>query len=183
MTPFGPVSLEPDPTFEEIKTAGGEIILSSDDHLILDDMFFVSGEIPRTTEYETGFAGGIRLTSVEAGWQKDELILDERFVMCNLRGKGLVVFTGCGHAGVVNTTRRAVEVGGGTPLSTVLGGFHLTDANKGKIEATVEDLKALDPKVLMPGHCSGWRFSVEAEKIMPGAVVPLFGGQVYRLSA
>lgn len=46
----------------------------------------------------------------------------------------------------------------------------------------MNDLKKLEAKVLMPGHCSGWRFQVEAERIMPGRGVPLYAGQVYQLS-
>jgi len=69
------------------------------------------------------------------------------------------------------------------PLYAVVGGFHLSDAQTEKLQSTVQDLKELEPKVLMPGHCSGWRFQVEAERIMPGRVVPLYGGQVYRVSS
>lgn len=183
MTPKGPVSIQADPTLGQLTAAGATIRTTSEDHTILDEMFFVSGEIPRVTTYETGFPNGIRLNSAGGDWTKDELILDERFVMCKLKNKGLVVFTGCGHAGVVNTARRAVEVGQSTPLFAVVGGFHLSDAQKGKLQETVTDLKALMPTVLMPGHCSGWRFGMEAEKVMPGVLVPLYGGQIYRLSS
>lgn len=183
MTPAGPISLEADPTFTELEAAGATVTKNAQGHNILDDMFFVSGQIPRTTLYETGISGGIRLDDSDAGWQADPLILDERFVMCNLRGKGLVVFTGCSHAGVVNVSRHAVEVGGGVPLYAVAGGFHLSDAQLDKVQETTSDLAKLDPKVLMPGHCSGWRVQVEAERIMPGRVVPIYAGQKYGLSA
>lgn len=183
MTPMGPISIQADPSFEELTTAGASVVLNSEDHTILDGTFFISGEIPRVTTYETGLPNGIRLNPEDGTWIEDKMIQDERFVMCKLKGKGLVVFTGCGHAGVVNTARRAVDVGSGAPLFTVIGGFHLTDAEKGKLQSTVDDLKALEPKVLMPGHCSGWRFGVEAEKVMPGILVPLYGGQRYRLSS
>lgn len=183
MTQMGPLSIQADPTFEELTTAGASVVLKSEDHTILDGMFFISGEIPRVTNYETGLPNGIRLDLNSGEWIDDKLIQDERFVMCKLKGKGLVVFTGCGHAGVVNTARRAVDVGSGASLFTVVGGFHLTDAEKDKLQSTVNDLKALKPRVLMPGHCSGWRFGVEAEKVMPGVLVPLYGGQRYRLSS
>lgn len=183
MTPRGPVSFQADPSVEQLTAVGASPVLESEDHTILDETFFVSGEIPRVTDYETGLANGIRLDTTGGDWVDDKLIRDERFVMCKLKGKGLVVFTGCGHAGVVNTALRAVAVGSGTPLFTVIGGFHLTDAEKDKLQNTVKDLKALEPRVLMPGHCSGWRFAVEAEKAMPGILVPLYGGQIYRLSS
>lgn len=181
-TPKGNISLEADPTFVGLQAAGASIAMHSEDHTVLGDMFFISGEIPRRATYEVGIPNGIRL-SESGAWEADPLIKDERFVMCNLKDKGLVVFTGCSHAGVVNVTRRAAEVGSGLPLYAVVGGFHLSDADTEKLRNTVEDLKKLNPTVLMPGHCSGWRLASEAEKAMPGSVVPIYGGQTYRLSA
>ncbi|ETN39068.1 uncharacterized protein HMPREF1541_05290 [Cyphellophora europaea CBS 101466] len=183
MTPRGPVTLEADPTIAQLETAGAKIDLNTDAHAILGQMFYVSGEIPRTTSYETGIANGIRLDTKEVGWQEDPLIMDERFVMCHLEGKGLVVFTGCSHAGVVNVMRHAVELGGGIPLFAIVGGFHLTDANIQKLESTVADFKLIQPTVIMPGHCTGWRFQVESEKTLPGRVVPLYCGQKYGLTS
>lgn len=91
---------------------------------------------------------------------------------CSL-GKGLVVFTGCSHAGVVNTTKHAVELtGGGLPVHAVVGGFHLATSDAEQIQNTVADLKRLDPAVLMPGHCSGWRAKFAIEKHIPGSLVP-----------
>lgn len=78
-------SLEADPTFDELETAGGTVVKRNEPHAVLDDMFLISGEVPRTTEYEVGFPRGVRLNE-DGVWIKDELILDERFVVCNLKG-------------------------------------------------------------------------------------------------
>lgn len=78
-------SLEADPTFEELASAGGKVVKSDVSHTVLEDMFLISGEVPRRTEYEIGFPRGVRLNE-EGVWVKDELILDERFVMCKLKG-------------------------------------------------------------------------------------------------
>lgn len=85
--PAGPVSLERDPTFEEIEAAGATVVKHDQQHTILDDMFLVSGEIPRVTSYETGFKRGMRFIQQTGSWESDELILDERFLMCNVKGK------------------------------------------------------------------------------------------------
>ncbi|KAI1083465.1 Metallo-hydrolase/oxidoreductase [Whalleya microplaca] len=175
-----PISLEPDPSFAEIEDAGATVFKSAEVHTALDDTFLISGDIPRRTSYEGGIRGGIRFNS-EGKWEKDELIMDERLVMCNLKGRGLVVFTGCSHAGVVNVSRHAVELGGGVPLHTVVGGYHLADGAPEKLEKSMADLKALEPTVLMPGHCTGWRFKVSIEKEMPGCMAPIFGGTRYEL--
>ena len=180
-TPMGPVTLEADPTIAQLETAGAKVELNAEQHTILDGMFFVSGEIPRLTDYETGIDNGIRLDSEERGWEIDTQIMDERFVMCHLKGKGLVVFTGCSHAGVVNVLRHAIKVGGNIPVFAVIGGFHLTDASEDKLGHSIKDLKSLDPAVLMPGHCSGWKVQAEAEKVLPGRTVPIYCGQKYEM--
>lgn len=84
-----PVSLEPDPTLQEIQDAGGNIEVIDQGRTVLDGMFFISGDIPRETSYEGGIPGGIRY-SIESGkWTKDELIMEERYVMCNIKGKSI----------------------------------------------------------------------------------------------
>ncbi|KAI6086599.1 Metallo-hydrolase/oxidoreductase [Hypoxylon rubiginosum] len=175
-----PISLEADPSFAEIEDAGATVFKSGDVHTALDDTFLISGAIPRRTTYEGGIRGGIRFTP-EGNWEKDELIMDERLVMCNLKGRGLVVFTGCSHAGVVNVARHAIELGCGVPFYTLVGGYHLADGAPEKLEKSLEDLRALKPHVLMPGHCTGWRFKVAIEKEMPGCMAPIFGGTKYEL--
>jgi 7,8-dihydropterin-6-yl-methyl-4-(beta-D-ribofuranosyl)aminobenzene 5'-phosphate synthase len=88
-------------------------------------------------------------------------------------GKGVVMFTGCSHRGVVNATREAISLlDGKVLLYAVLGGYHLATYNDVMVKETVRDLKAMDPKVLLPGHCSGWRVKFEIEKEMPGRLVP-----------
>jgi 7,8-dihydropterin-6-yl-methyl-4-(beta-D-ribofuranosyl)aminobenzene 5'-phosphate synthase len=82
-----PYSLQPDPTFEEIRAAGAIVETSSKSHTVLDSMFLVSGEIPRVTPYENGIKNGVRFLGSENKWEKDELIMDERFLMCNVKGK------------------------------------------------------------------------------------------------
>lgn len=95
--------------------------------------------------------------------------------------KGVVVFTGCAHAGVVNSVRHAVALGQGVPLYAVVGGFHLADATAEVIEVTANDLEALKPKLLLPGHCTGWRAKFALQSKMPGQLVPCFVGSGYVL--
>ena len=179
---FPVVSLEADPTFEEMETGGGSVQKSDKAHTALDDMFLVSGEIPRVTEYEKGLRFGVRCDEAGGKWREDTLVADERFLMCKIKGKGLVMFTGCSHAGVVNASKRALELGNGAPLYAVMGGFHLADAEPAQIESTAQDLKALDAKVLMTGHCTGWRAKFELQRVMPeGVLVPNFVGSRFVL--
>lgn len=185
LTPTGAiVSLEADPTFAAIEAAGGRVVTSAETHSVLDGFFLTSGGIPRRTDYEVGIRGALRFVDASQTWVPDETIADERLVMCHLKGKGLVVFTGCSHAGVINVCRHAVELGGHheVPLYGVVGGFHLADNHPEKLARSLEDLKVLAPKVLMPGHCTGWRFKFMCEQAMPAVLAPSFCGTTYTLA-
>ncbi|TVY39104.1 hypothetical protein LSUB1_G001886 [Lachnellula subtilissima] len=108
-----PVSFPADPTFAEIEGLGAIVLKQSAAYTFLDDMFLISGFIPSSALYETGLKGGIR-QDTNKGWEKDEEMADERFLMCNMKGKGIVMFTGCSHRGVVNASRNAVDLLRGT---------------------------------------------------------------------
>ncbi len=95
--------------------------------------------------------------------------------------KGLVVFVGCGHAGVVNAAKHALELGGGAPLYTVIGGFHFADDEGDKLEQTLDDLKSLGPTLLMPGHCAVLRTKFKMDLELAGFFVPCFSGMGYSL--
>jgi 7,8-dihydropterin-6-yl-methyl-4-(beta-D-ribofuranosyl)aminobenzene 5'-phosphate synthase len=73
----------------------------------------------------------------------------------NVKDRGLVVISSCGHAGIVNTVRQAMEVSGVNKVHAALGGFHLFPAPDDYLRQTVAELKALDPDVIIPMHCSG----------------------------
>lgn len=66
-------------------------------------------------------------------------------------------------------------------MHAIVGGYHLADADEKKMQKSMEDLKALDPALLMPGHCTGWKFKGIIERELPGRMVPIFGGTKYEL--
>ena len=73
----------------------------------------------------------------------------------NVKDRGLVVISSCGHAGIINTARQAMAVSGVKKLHAALGGFHLFPAPEDYLLNTIEQFKALDPEVIIPMHCSG----------------------------
>jgi 7,8-dihydropterin-6-yl-methyl-4-(beta-D-ribofuranosyl)aminobenzene 5'-phosphate synthase len=89
------------PTPDELAQAGAAPKVTDAPQLLLDGMFYLSGEIPRVTAYETGLKNQVRRTA-NGDWEPDPLIVDERFLAVAVKGKGIVVFTACSHAGVVN---------------------------------------------------------------------------------
>jgi 7,8-dihydropterin-6-yl-methyl-4-(beta-D-ribofuranosyl)aminobenzene 5'-phosphate synthase len=95
----------------------------------------------------------------------------EQATCFNLKGKGLVVMTSCGHRGIVNSVRSAMKVAGIDKIHAVLGGFHLAPTPEDYVRSTIAALKELNPDWLIPMHCSGTRFYEIAKQEMPGRVL------------
>jgi 7,8-dihydropterin-6-yl-methyl-4-(beta-D-ribofuranosyl)aminobenzene 5'-phosphate synthase len=110
----------------------------------------VTGEVDRTTPFETGFAG--HEAHVHGSWEPDPLILDDQAIVMRLAGRGLVVLTGCGHAGIVNVVRQAQRLTGETGVAAVIGGFPQRSDVRAIIEPTVAAFDDRQPELLMPAH-------------------------------
>ena len=175
MRPFEDV-----PTAAMLEQLGARVVHATTPQAILDDLFYVSGEIPRVTAFEPGMPGQFRRTDDGAGWEPDTLLLDERFVAVRVKDKGVVVFTACSHAGVVNVLLHARECFAGVPLHGVMGGFHLAGPNERIIPDTVEAMRAFDLATIAAGHCTGWRATGALAAAFGEAVVPSAVGKLYR---
>jgi 7,8-dihydropterin-6-yl-methyl-4-(beta-D-ribofuranosyl)aminobenzene 5'-phosphate synthase len=170
--------MEDVPSLQVASAHGARVINTTEPQLLLDDMALLSGEIPRVTPFERGLRGQYRRTSDGTGWELDELILDERFVAMNITGKGVVVFTACSHAGVVNVLEHAQTCFADAPLYGVVGGLHLSGPNESIIPQTVEALRAFRLSVIAAGHCTGWRATAAlASAFGDTTVVPLAVGK------
>ena len=143
------------PSREALHRGGVELIESDQAEEIVEGRFFLTGEIPRRS-FERGLVSQVRMT--EAGdWEPDPLCIEERFMLANVRGKGLAIFTGCSHAGVVNICNHARELFPEMPLYALVGGLHLVHPNEDLIGETINELKKFGFKMMIPGHCTGWR--------------------------
>jgi 7,8-dihydropterin-6-yl-methyl-4-(beta-D-ribofuranosyl)aminobenzene 5'-phosphate synthase len=137
---------------------------------LLEGMVLVTGQIHRTTEFEKGLPG--HYSESDGIWRSDPLIHDDQALVVNVRGKGLVVLTGCGHAGAINTLRYAQNLTGVDIVYALLGGLHLTGTIfEPIIPRTVSELKALAPRLIMPGHCTGWKATHALARELPEAFV------------
>lgn len=85
------ISLEADPTFDEIEGAGASVNKQREPHTVLDGFFLVSGEIPRVTPYETGLMNAVQYDADKNDWFSDEVIIDERSLICNLKGNRILM--------------------------------------------------------------------------------------------
>ena len=185
------VLLPEEPTLSALEAAGATIELHDDDHLLADEMFLGSGEIERSTSYEAGLVGhhSFRFGAGPDGDDvvvADPLIMDERFLAAEVRGRGVTVLSACSHAGIVNACLGARQRFPGTPIDVVLGGYHLAGGPmEPRIAPTVDDLESLiSPRIVAPGHCTGWRAKAAlADRFAPGRYGPSVVGTTYSLVA
>ena len=131
----------------------------------------ITGEIPRETSFEKGFPYQYAEDpNNEKILTPDPLIKDDQAIVVNVSDKGLVILTGCGHAGVVNTINYAKKITGVSRIHAVIGGFHLpADGGiyEAAIEPTLKELQKVDPDYLVPCHCTGWKATSRIIETMP----------------
>ncbi|MBS7647168.1 MAG: MBL fold metallo-hydrolase [Candidatus Bathyarchaeia archaeon] len=149
-------------------------------YLLAENTILVTGEIPRKTEFEKGFMQQRAL--VNGVWQPDPWIWDDRALAVNVKGKGLVVVSGCAHAGIINTILYAKQITNASKIYAIIGGFHLSGRGcEDRIGQTVEVLKQFDPSIVVPMHCTGWKAAFAIAKAMPKAFVWNSVGNLYVL--
>lgn len=171
----------PPPDRRILSQDGIEFIEERGPSYVLGGLVLVTGQVHRTTDFETGFPLHYALQGNE--WKKDPYIHDDQAVVINVRNKGLVVLTGCGHAGAINTIRQAQELTGVQKIHAVIGGFHLSGPLFEPIIApTVAALKALSPELIVPAHCTGWKAVHAIARELPQAFVQNSVGTKFVLS-
>lgn len=160
--------------------AGFDVVESRQPSLLLDGALLLTGEVERTTEFEKGFP--IHQARRDGEWVPDPLVMDDQAAVMNVRGKGLVIVTGCGHAGIVNIVRYAIKLTGVDRVYAVIGGFHLNGPLfEPIIPATIEAMRAFAPAVIVPTHCTGWKAIHAFAAAMPDAFVQNSVGTRYVL--
>jgi len=159
------------PSQRDLEAEDVEIIEERGPTMLVGGQALVTGQIPRTTPYEKGSPA--QVAWIDDQWQPDPWIHDDQAVIINVKNKGLVVLTGCGHAGVINTLNHARDVTGVSYIYAVIGGFHLTGPMFEPIIApTLQALREFNPSVIVPEHCTGWRAMHLIAQKFPNAFVP-----------
>ena len=160
----------PPPSRRDLEAEGVEVIEESGQTLLLDSAVLVSGQVERLTEFEQGFP--IHHAHSDRGWEPDPMIWDDQNLIINVQGKGLVVVSGCSHAGAVNVLRNAQRLTGETRIAGFIGGLHLTGGIfEPIIEQTVDAFAAAGIERLLPAHCTGWKAVHELARALPDAYV------------
>lgn len=152
-------------TREKAAAAGVRVIAADTPYPMLDQTALFLGQIPRTSAFEKGAPN--LLCEIDGSVQKDPFD-DDSAVVFHVRGKGLVVISGCAHAGIANTVAYARRVTGIDAIMAIMGGFHLSGQDEERVvRPTVEALKAFDPTYIIPTHCTGRQAVQRIESEMP----------------
>jgi 7,8-dihydropterin-6-yl-methyl-4-(beta-D-ribofuranosyl)aminobenzene 5'-phosphate synthase len=141
---------------ERMEALGAKVVSSRAPRSLLDGHFFYSGESPRVTSFEKGRVDHLARPA-GGDWRPDPLLMDERMLVVHVKQLGLIVFSACSHAGIVNVCTEVRRLFPDVPIHAVLGGLHLGGVMERIIPETVEGLRPFDIRFLIPGHCTGWR--------------------------
>lgn len=140
------------PEKETITSHGNKIIESKSPYIPKNKLFAVTGEIPRITEFEK-----LEYESyvIRNGVKEFDQILDDQAIVINIKDKGLLIISGCAHAGIINTIKYAQKITNERKIHGVIGGFHLPPKLNSEVtEKTIESLKKMNPNIIVPMHCT-----------------------------
>ena len=152
-------------TREMVKQAGLSVVESDKPYPLLNNTALFLGEIPKQTDFEKGWP---IVHCQKDGKEVWDAIEDDTSIVMNLKDKGLVILSGCAHAGIVNTVRCAMAVTGIDKVHVIMGGFHLSGPFfEPIIDRTTEELKKIHPAFIIPTHCTGRKAIMAMEKQMP----------------
>jgi len=146
---------------------------------------FTTGQIKRRTiervtggarvEYAMKDGFGCNASHFAPADQLGKIVDDQHYhehATCfNVKDRGLVVLSSCGHVGIVNSAKQAQDVSGVQKVHALVGGFHLGATADPQLKLVIEEIKALNPDVIIPMHCSGDNFARAVRETMPDKLI------------
>ncbi len=160
-----------------LKATGADIHLTKEPTLLASDLLLVTGEVKRLIPFEKGFPWAE--AKIDGQWVYDPFN-DDQAVVIKVKGQGLVVIGGCSHAGIINSVKHAQAITNTEAVLAVMGGFHLTGQLFDPIIGpTIAEMKSLNPKFVVPMHCTGWKAINQFAQQMPQQFVLNSVGTTY----
>jgi 7,8-dihydropterin-6-yl-methyl-4-(beta-D-ribofuranosyl)aminobenzene 5'-phosphate synthase len=172
-TRVGPISPPPWLLWEAL----GAAIQRSESPYPLGSGCWTSGYIPRRSFEQTGRPSDLFYRQGDR-FIPDDLEEDQAIVL-HVKGKGLVILSGCAHAGILNTIEQAREISGIERVHAIIGGFHLARSESAEIDQTIAFIQALKPTILVPCHCTGFQAMCAFARQMPEVFIPGVVGATY----
>jgi 7,8-dihydropterin-6-yl-methyl-4-(beta-D-ribofuranosyl)aminobenzene 5'-phosphate synthase len=131
--------------------ATGGVFIEHDAPVELSPGVWLTGPVPRTHP-ERNWSGKGKIVT-DRGLVDDDIPEDQSLVIDTDRG--LVVLSGCGHAGIINTLDFARAKIRGARVYAAIGGFHLFPADDATLDWTARELGRMDLASLVGAHCTG----------------------------
>lgn len=157
--------------------AMGASIVTSEEPYCLDDGCWTTGYVPRTSFEKVSKPK--KLYYREGSEFIPEGLDDDQGILIHVKDKGLVVLSGCAHSGIVNTVEHARRLSGIETIHAVIGGFHLARAEEDEIEQTIDYFKTINPRLIVPCHCTGLNAINRFAQTFPDSFVEGVVGTTY----
>jgi 7,8-dihydropterin-6-yl-methyl-4-(beta-D-ribofuranosyl)aminobenzene 5'-phosphate synthase len=181
--PTGTETRLPPPSHNDLDREGWQVVEELGPSVLLGGSVLVTGQIDRVTEFEKGFPIQQALSD-EGHWEPDTWTWDDQAIVVNVRGKGLVVLSSCSHSGVINVLHHARKVTGVDHIHGFIGGLHLSGGLFESITpSTIQGFVDMQPDLVVPGHCTGWKAIQTLGQVMPDAYVPSNVGTTFTFHA
>ncbi|MDI9370933.1 MAG: MBL fold metallo-hydrolase [Synergistaceae bacterium] len=170
-----PLGVRPDDRREAVEAVGGVFLLSDVPFPIAAGLT-TTGEIPRVTDFEGKARGFYTLCD---GAPVPDPMMDDMGMIARVKGRGMVLLSGCSHSGVINMLKRARSLYPDDPVVGVIGGLHLVNASDEAMDGTIEGLREFDPEWIACGHCTGFPMQARLLGEFGDRFTPLSVGQRY----
>ncbi len=166
--PTGAEIRMPPPSHNDLDREGWQVVEEQGPSMLLGGSVLITGQIDRVTDFEKGFP--LQQAQTEEGWEPDTWIWDDQSIAIHVRGKGLVVLSSCSHSGVINVLHHVRKITGVDRIHGFIGGLHLTGGLfESILPQTIQELVALSPDLIVPGHCTGWKATHNVGQALPDA--------------
>jgi 7,8-dihydropterin-6-yl-methyl-4-(beta-D-ribofuranosyl)aminobenzene 5'-phosphate synthase len=166
--PTGAEIRMPPPSHNDLDREGWQVVEERGPSMLLGGSILVTGQIDRVTDFEKGFP--LQHAETDDGWEPDTWIWDDQAIVINVRGKGLVVLSSCSHSGIINVLHHVRKVTGVDKIHGLIGGLHLTGGLfESILPNTIQELVAISPDLIVPGHCTGWKATHKVGQDLPDA--------------
>jgi 7,8-dihydropterin-6-yl-methyl-4-(beta-D-ribofuranosyl)aminobenzene 5'-phosphate synthase len=161
----------------KIEENGGTLYLTNDPLQIMPGVI-TTGEVKKQTDFEEVGTNDYKTITYDYKVIEDKM-LDDTSVIANLKNIGIVILSGCSHAGIVNIVKHSIELTGINKIAAIIGGFHLIEAPIERIKKTVEALSKFDIDLISAGHCIGFEAQVELYNVFGQKFLPLHTGMKF----
>lgn len=157
----------------DILEAGGKVVETKNPIELIPGVV-TSGEIKRATPFEKITWKNRTIIDEK---QVREQVLDDQALFINIERHGVLVLSGCAHAGIINTLQSALDVSKTKKLYGFIGGTHLIRPKENRLRETMRRLKEFDLRLISPAHCTGHKSIAALNQAFPKAFVLNYAGR------